>query len=154
VEESTMNRRVFSQWLTLGAGWLGLFSAGARASAEGGAAAEAQAPEPVNVDDFKLLAKAKLPKATFDYITTGSADEITRRENGAAFQRIKLLPPLLVGVSKVDLSTTVLKQKIALPILLAPVAAQRMFHPQGALAAAKAAAAVGTVFGASSSAFN
>src|SRR5690349_21316688 len=77
--------------------------------------------EPVKVDDFKMLAKARLPKATFDYITTGSADEITLRQNVKAFRRIKILPPLLTGVSEADLSTIVLKQPVALPILLAPV---------------------------------
>lgn len=148
-----MNRRVFSQLLTLGAGSLGLLAADPQAKAAD-QASEVQTPEPATVEDFKWLAKAKLPKATFDYITTGSADEITMRENVAALQRLKVLPPLLIGVDKVDLATTVLKQKISLPIMLAPVAAQRMFHPQGALASARAAAAMGTVFGASSSAFN
>lgn len=110
--------------------------------------------EPVNVADFQALAQAALPKGTFDYITTGSADEITLRDNVAAFQRIRILPPLLSGVSQADLATTVLKQKVSLPVLLAPVAGQAMFHPQGALAAARAAAAAGTVFGVSSSAGN
>jgi isopentenyl diphosphate isomerase/L-lactate dehydrogenase-like FMN-dependent dehydrogenase len=118
------------------------------------ARAEGPAQEPVKVEDFQALARAKLPKPTFDYITTGSADEVTLRENVAAFQRLKVLPPLLTGVSKVDLTTTVLKQRIALPVMLAPVSVQRLFHPQGALAAARAAAAAGTVFGVSSSACN
>ncbi|MBI82485.1 MAG: alpha-hydroxy-acid oxidizing enzyme [Planctomycetaceae bacterium] len=108
----------------------------------------------MNVEDVTALAKEALPRATFDYISTGSADEITLRENIAAFRRIRVLPPLLKGVSKVDLSTTVLKQRISLPIMLAPVAAQRMYHPQGALAVARAAVAAGTVFGVSSSATN
>jgi isopentenyl diphosphate isomerase/L-lactate dehydrogenase-like FMN-dependent dehydrogenase len=109
-------------------------------------------PPPVNVEDFKAWAKATLPKPTFDYITSGSADEITLRENVAAFQRIKVFPPLLRGVSAVDQSTTVLNRRVSLPVLLAPVAGQRIFHPDGALAAARAAAAAGTVFGVSSSA--
>jgi 4-hydroxymandelate oxidase len=69
----------------------------------------------------------------------------------AAFQRIRILPPLLTGVAAADPSTTVLKQPIKLPILLAPVAAQRLYHPHGALAAARAATAAGTVFAVSSS---
>jgi len=110
--------------------------------------------DPVCVTDFRALALAKLPRSTFEYIDTGTADQVTLRENVAAFQRLKLLPPLLTGVATADLSTTVLKCAIKLPILLAPVAAQRMYHPEGAQAAARGAAAVGTIFGVSSSATN
>lgn len=108
----------------------------------------------VCVADFRRIAAVQLPRPTFEYIETGSADEVTLRDNVAAFQRIKLLPPILSGVATTDLSTTVLGVPIKLPILLAPVAAQRMYHPHGALAAARAAAACGTVFGVSSSAAN
>lgn len=115
---------------------------------------EASHPEPVTVADYEALAAAKLPRVTFEYISTGSADEITLRDNVAAFRRLKLLPPLLAGVSHVDLSTSVLKQVVALPVLLAPVGGQRMYHPQGALAVARAAAAAGTVFAVSSHSFH
>lgn len=111
-------------------------------------------PEPVNVADFQELARAALPPATYEYITTGSTDEITLRENVAAFQRLRLLPPLLTGVERADTSTIVLKQPIALPILLAPVAGQRLYHADGVLAAARAAAAAKTIMGVSSSAGN
>lgn len=157
-----MNRRFFSQLLALGAGSFGLWQARARADEE-----LAQAPadgtpnvgvppnprrlEPVNVTDFQELAKAALPPATYDYITSGSTDEVTLRDNVAAFQRLRLLPPLLTGVAQVDTATTVLKQPIALPILLAPVAGQNLYHPQGALASARAAAAAKTILGVSSS---
>jgi 4-hydroxymandelate oxidase len=143
-----MNRRGFAQLLTLGAGALGLLPARAE---EGGGRTE-PAPEPVNVADFQGLAKTRLPKAAYEYLTTGSADEVTLRENVAALQRLKILPPLLTGVAHADLSTTVLKQRVTLPVLLAPVAATRLFHPQGAMAAARAAAAAGTVVALSSSA--
>lgn len=143
-----MDRRTFAQ--RLGASSLGLLSLDA-ATPSCTADEPIKADEPVRVADFQALAAAKLPKATYDYITSGSADEITLRENVAAFQRIRILPPLLTGVATADPSTTVLKQPIQLPIMLAPVAAQRMYHPQGALAAARAAAAAGTLFGVSSS---
>lgn len=156
-----MNRRFFSQLLALGAGSLGMWQGRVRGDDEL-AQAPAGAPptipsgaggkvEPVNVTDFQLLAKAALPPATYDYITTGSTDEVTLRDNVAAFQRLRLLPPLLTGVADVDTSTTVLKQPIALPILLAPVAGQSLYHPQGALASARAAAAATTIMGVSSS---
>ncbi len=153
-----MHRRTFAQRLALGAGSLGLLPLGvAQVSCAvddvpvPGAPGEDKPHEPVKLADFQALAAAKLPKATFDYITTGSADEVTLRENVAAFQRIRILPPLLTGVASADPSTTVLKQPIHLPVMLAPVAGQQMFHPQGALAAARAAAAAGTVYGVSSS---
>ena len=157
-----MNRRFFSQLVALSAGSLGLWQARARANDElaqapVGGAAITGAPvnprrlEPVNVADFQELAKAALPPATYDYITSGSTDEVTLRDNVAAFQRLRLLPPLLTGVAEVDTATTVLKQPIALPILLAPVAGQSLYHPQGALASARAAAAAKTILGVSSS---
>ncbi len=157
-----MNRRFFSQLLALGAGSLGLWQARARADEElaqalaGGTQKIGGPPnprrlEPVNVADFQELAKAALPPATYDYITSGSTDEVTLRDNVAAFQRLRLLPPLLTGVAEVDTATTVLKQPIALPILLAPVAGQNLYHPQGALASARAAASAKTILGVSSS---
>lgn len=153
-----MNRRTFAQQVTLGAASLGLLPTDNTPRAA--AADELPQPgefdrnlphEPVKVNDFQTLAEKKLPKATFEYITTGSADEITLRENIAAFQRIRILPPLLTGVATADSSTTVLKQPIKFPVMLAPVAGQQMYHPQGGLAAARAAAAAGTVYGISSS---
>lgn len=153
-----MDRRTFAHQMTLGVGAIGMLPLSgqfATCSAEEvpqpDATDESSPKEPVNVADFQSLASAKLPKATYEYITTGSADEITLRENIAAFQRIRILPPLLTGVASADPSTTAFKQPIKLPIMLAPVAGQQMYHPQGGLASARAAAAAGTVLGVSSS---
>ncbi|MBT4867509.1 MAG: alpha-hydroxy-acid oxidizing protein [Planctomycetaceae bacterium] len=160
-----MDRRAFTQLLTMGAGTLPLLGADAADNdnlatddsvksddvATSSGKAKPTMPEPVNVADFQKLAESRMQNATYNYITTGSADEITLRENVEAFRRMKVFPPLLKGVSKADLSTTVMKRKIDMPILLAPVAAQRMFHPEGALASARAAAAAKTVFAVSSS---
>ena len=151
-----MNRRMFNQLLALGAGSVGLLPACAAQDENGPSTAPPGArngkPEPVNVADFMALARAKLPKATYEYITTGSCDEVTLNDNVQAFRRMRLLPPLLKGIPKADLSTTVFKERISLPVILAPVAAQPLFHPQGPAAAARAAAAAGTVFGVSVSA--
>jgi len=163
-----MNRRIFTQMMALAAGSTDVLQANAQDKSDkedppsdDPKSDQADRPrqpasdpprEPVKAEDFKALAKAKLPTATFDYITTGSADEITLRQNVKAFRRITILPPLLTGVSEADLSTIVLNQPVALPVLLAPVAAQRMYHPRGALAAARAAAAARTIFAVSSSA--
>jgi 4-hydroxymandelate oxidase len=148
-----MNRRSFARLLACGAGAQKLLRSRAAHGAEPPPGSADAAPVgPVCVADFRELAKAKLSRATFDYIETGSADEVTLRENVAALQRLKLLPPILSGVAQADLATTVLGTSVKLPIFLAPVAAQRMYHPQGAKAAARAAAAMGTLFGVSSSA--
>ena len=109
---------------------------------------------PVTVNDFVGQAKARLPRASFDYVTTGSEDEVTLKDNVAAFRRIRVLPPLLHGVNSTDLSTTVLGRKISMPILLAPVALLRMLHPHGVLGSVRAARQAGTICTASSSSLN
>jgi len=153
-----MDRRSFTQLLTLGASSLGLWQTSVVANDDDAATSNESTPpgthpsdEAVNVADIQAMASAKLPKATFEYIATGSADQITLKENVAAFQRLRVFPPLMKGVADADLSTTALGQKIELPIILAPVAAQRMYHPQGGVAAARAAAKSGTIYGVSSS---
>ena len=157
-----MDRRAFSQLLTLGAASLtvGREQVGAVATGEDAEATEAgpvDVPEEgstaaVAVNDFVELARAKLPRATFEYITSGSEDEVTLRDNVEAFRRIRVLPPLLHGVDEADLSTTILGEKISMPVMLAPVAVLRMAHPDGALASARAAAAAGTIHVAGTSA--
>ncbi len=153
-----MNRRTFAQWLALGAGAAGLNApANAQAAQAAGDAPPSTAATVSSIasaSEFETLARAKLPESTFDYISSGSTDQITLRENVAAFGRIKLLPPLLTGVATVDTSTTVLGTRIALPVMLAPVAALRLYHPEGAAAAARAATAFDTLQGVSSSVCN
>src|SRR6266540_4337039 len=99
----------------------------------------------LNVFDYEQLALRKLSQTFFDYIAGGADDEVTLRRNREAFERIELRPRALVDVSKVDLSTSILGQDIELPVILAPVAVQRLAHPEGELATARAAAAAGTV---------
>lgn len=154
-----IRRRTFGQVLATAAGAISLSGDDDQVAGQEGVDAEEPTPveaieDAANVADVRQLAKANLPKATFDYIDTGSGDQYTLRDNLAALQRIKVLPPLLKGVRKADLSVTVLGTKIAMPIMLAPVAAQRMYHADGGLAATRAAAAMGTVYGMSSSVGN
>ncbi|MDO8615823.1 MAG: alpha-hydroxy acid oxidase [Dehalococcoidia bacterium] len=101
--------------------------------------------KPVNLDDYELLAREKLPGPAFDFIAGGAEDELTLRDNRLAFQRLQLRPRVLVDVSRVDPSTEVLGQRIDFPALVAPVALQKLAHPDGELAVARAAAAAGTV---------
>jgi len=154
-----MNRREFAQILTASAGSLSLAAPDEIAFAGDDDPATSSAPEappgnPVTVDDYRQIARSKLPRDSYEYIAHGSADGHTLRANVADLQRIGILPPLLRGVGKPDLSTTVLGTQISMPIMLAPVAGLRRYHPDGALAAARAAHAAGTLHAVSSSAFH
>jgi isopentenyl diphosphate isomerase/L-lactate dehydrogenase-like FMN-dependent dehydrogenase len=100
---------------------------------------------PINVWDYERLAEEKLDANAHAYFAGGAGDEVTLRENVAAFERRKLRPRVLVDVRTVSTATTVLGTHIALPVLIAPVALQRMAHPDGELATARAAAAAGTI---------
>lgn len=103
-----------------------------------------------NFHDFRRLAKRRLPGPIFDYIDGAADDEVTHRRNTASFERCDLVPNVLRGVDKVDLTVTVMGQTLAMPVYCSPTALQRLFHHQGERAAAAAAAAYGTMFGVSS----
>lgn len=103
-----------------------------------------------NFHDFRRLAQRRLPSPIFNYIDGAADDETTYRRNTAAFEYVDLLPRVLRGTSDIDLSVTVLGQKLALPFYLSPTALQRLFHHQGERAVAAAASKYGTMFGVSS----
>lgn len=96
---------------------------------------------PINLFEYEQQAKSNLSPMAFDYYSSGAWDEITLRDNRAAFERIKLLPKMLVDVSKRDLSISVLGQSLKMPLLVAPMAFQCLAHPDGEIATAKATAA-------------
>jgi len=100
-----------------------------------------------NVEDFRKLAKKKLPSPIFHYIDGGSDDEITLKRNTESFNKCDLIPNVLANVSNIDLSTTVLGQKINFPLFLAPTSMHRLYHHHGEQATAKAAEKMGTMFG-------
>jgi L-lactate dehydrogenase (cytochrome) len=103
-----------------------------------------------NFHDFRRLARSRLPGPIFDYIDGGADDEATLRRNSASFEHCDLLPNVLRGVQQVDLSVTVMGQKLAQPFYCSPTALQRLFHHDGERAVAAAAAKYGTMFGVSS----
>ena len=103
-----------------------------------------------NVNDFRALARKRLPFPIFDYIDGAADDEVTRRRNTEAYERCDLVPNVLTGVENIDMSTTVMGQKLAMPLFLSPTALQRLFHWQGEHAVARAAEKFGTFFGISS----
>ena len=86
-----------------------------------------------NVKDFRKLAKRRLPGPIFHYIDGAADDEITYRSNTEAFDQCDLVPNVLSGVDKVDMSTTVMGQKLDIPLYCAPTALQRLFHHDGEL---------------------
>src|SRR6266542_1118541 len=101
---------------------------------------------PVNIVEYERLAEEKLDPGAFGYFAGGAGDEITLRANVEAFQRLGLRPRVLADVSGVTTSTTVLGTEVSMPLLVAPVAFQRLAHPDGELATARAAAGAGTIF--------
>ena len=100
-----------------------------------------------NFNDFRKLAKNKLPSPIFHYIDGGADDEVTLKRNTDSFNKCDLIPNVLTDVSNVDLSTTVLGKKIDFPLFLSATAMGRLYHHQGERAIAKAAKKMGTMFG-------
>ena len=103
-----------------------------------------------NFYDFRSLARKRLPGPIFDYIDGAADDEITHGRNSASFDDCDLVPNVLRGVETVDMSVTVMGQKLEMPIYCSPTALQRLFHCQGEHAVAAAADKFGTMFGVSS----
>jgi L-lactate dehydrogenase (cytochrome) len=103
-----------------------------------------------NFHDFRELARRRLPGPIFNYIAGGADDETTLRQNTASFERCDLVPNVLRGVETLDLSVSVMGQKLAMPVYCSPTALQRLFHHEGERAVAAAAAKFGTMFGVSS----
>ena len=103
-----------------------------------------------NFNDFRRLAKRRLPGPIFDYIDGAADDETTYRRNTSAFEACDLIPNVLRGVEAVDMSVVVMGQRLAMPVYCSPTALQRLFHYQGERAVAAAAGKYGTMFGVSS----
>lgn len=121
--------------------------AGASALAGSGRTAKAY-----NIEDLRKMAKRRLPKVIFDYMDGGADDEATLRNNRTAFDKYSLVGRMLVDVSGLSTATTVLGDEMSLPVILSSTGANRLFHTDGELAAARAAAKAGTVFATASSA--
>ncbi len=103
-----------------------------------------------NIDDFRTLAKRRLPSPVFHYIDGAADDERTKDRNTAAFDDCDLVPNVLAGVEAIDTSVAVMGKKIAMPLFLSPTALQRVFHWEGERAVGRAAEKFDTWFGISS----
>ena len=103
-------------------------------------------PRVVCIEDFRPIARRRIPKAVFDYLDGGAEGEVTLRENCRAFQDITFRPRHAVVCASCDLSTSVLGIDLSLPFMLAPVGYSRLMHPGGEVSAARAAGLAGTAY--------
>jgi 4-hydroxymandelate oxidase len=101
--------------------------------------------DPLNLLEYEALARRQMDRAAYDYFAGGADDELTVLENRLAYQRVALRPRVLVDVSTVRPATTLLGEPLRFPVLLAPTALNRLGHPDGEIAAARAAGAAGTI---------
>lgn len=99
----------------------------------------------INVFDLEVIAREKLSQEAYDYYASGAHDEVTLRENRAAWDRISLAYRVLVDVSRRDPATTVLGHPVSMPVLVAPTAFHRMADPEGEVSTVRAAGAAGTI---------
>lgn len=100
----------------------------------------------VSIEDFRTLARRRLPTPVFGYLDGGAEGEVTLRENCRVFQDVTFRPRHAVAVPHCDLRTRVLGFDLSFPALLAPVGYSRLMHPGGEVAAARAAGAAGTAY--------
>lgn len=98
---------------------------------------------PLNLGDFEPLAVATLDPGVAAYFAGGAADEVTLADNLAAFRRWRIVPRMFADIEKRDPSVEVLGRRWPVPIMVAPMALQRMAHPDGEVAVARACAARG-----------
>ena len=104
----------------------------------------ASLPNALSVYDLRRMAQRRVPRAVFDYLDGGAEGEVTLRENCRAFEDVTFRPRHAVAFPQCDLRARVLGFDLALPFLLAPVGYSRLMHPEGEVAAARAAGKAGT----------
>jgi len=100
--------------------------------------------DPINVGDFERVASEKLDAGALGYFAGGAGDEITLRDNVAAWARWRLRPRVLAGLERVSTEVELLGAPLSMPVLVAPVAYQRLVDPEGEVGMARAAAEAGT----------
>ncbi|WP_239134411.1 alpha-hydroxy acid oxidase [Rugosimonospora africana] len=101
--------------------------------------------DPLNLREFQAAAKSTVDPVYYDYLAGGAWDEVTLRDNEAAFGRLSLLPRVLRGHEKRELDVSLFGCPASSPVLISPTAFHRLVHPEGERATARAAAATGTI---------
>jgi isopentenyl diphosphate isomerase/L-lactate dehydrogenase-like FMN-dependent dehydrogenase len=99
----------------------------------------------INLLELEMKARELLPRTAYDYYASGANDEITLRENRMTYERIALVPRMLVDVSERRMDTTALGEPVSMPVLMAPTSFQGLAHPEGEVATVKAAGAAKTL---------
>jgi len=97
-------------------------------------------PSLYTIKDYYSYAKQMLPKAYFDYISSGSGDEETLNQNTQSFSKYKILPRVMIDVSKVSTSINILGHELSAPIIIAPMATHKLVHNEGEIGMFGAAA--------------
>src|SRR5262245_5459904 len=146
---SITRRDLLSSMCALAGTPVGVLSARPRNGARQTAPAPQAPVEAVSLSDFESLARERVPRMAYEYISGGAADELTLRWNRESFDRIRLRPRILVDVSNLDTRVTLFGQEMPFPILLAPTAYHRLLHPEGELATVRGAGAAGATLVAS-----
>ena len=100
---------------------------------------------PVNVSEFEAVARERMTASAYDYYAGGAEDEVTLHANRDAFRRIAIRPRVLMGAHQISTQTSLLGLSLALPVGLAPTAFNKLGHPDGEIAAVRAAGAAGTL---------
>src|SRR5579863_1573954 len=103
-------------------------------------------PHVVNIDDLRVRAQRRLPRAVFDYLDGGAETETSLRENNRAFEALTFRPRNAMSVPHLDLRVKVLGRELAFPAILAPIGYSRLIHPQGEVAASRGASGAGTAY--------
>jgi (S)-mandelate dehydrogenase len=101
---------------------------------------------PVNVEDYRALARKRLPKIIFDYLEGGADDEAGIKHNRAVFERLRFMPRRLVDVSRSDITVNLFGQSQSAPMLIAPTGLNGALWPQGDILLARAASKAGIPF--------
>ncbi|HYG55028.1 MAG TPA: alpha-hydroxy acid oxidase [Burkholderiales bacterium] len=100
----------------------------------------------INIEDMRRIAKRRLPRAIFDFFDGGAEDEVTLRENRAAFERVKLLPKVLVNVANVDMRVSIFGREMPFPIAIGPTGGISAGRAGAEILLARAAKAAGIPF--------
>ncbi len=97
----------------------------------------------LNLFDYEQAAQEVMAAGAYAYYAGGVTDNITLRDNRAAFERIRLRPRMLMGIDAVSLETTIQGEQMAMPVMIAPTAVNRLAHPEAELGVARAAQGAG-----------